>query len=88
MVKGDPELVLVIVTLPLAAPVAVGANVTDKVAVAEGFKVVGTVTPLAVNPVPVTVMALICTEAVPELVSVICCTELVPVPTFPKLKLP
>ena len=80
---GDPGLLLVIVRLPLAVPVAAGAKVTDKVAVAEGFNVVGTVTPLAVNPVPVADIPVICTAAVPEFVSVTCFTELVPVPTFP-----
>lgn len=74
---------LAIATLPLTAPAAVGANVTDRVAVAEGFNVVGIAKPVAENPVPVTVTAVICTDAVPVLVSVICCAELVPVPTFP-----
>ena len=72
IVKGDPEPLLVIVRLPLTAPAAVGAKVTDKVAVAEGFKVVGTATPLCENPVPVIVMAEIWTDEVPVLVSVIC----------------
>jgi len=69
--------------LPLTAPAAAGANVTERVAVAEGFNVAGTVTPLAVNPAPVMDTAVICTAAVPEFVSVICFTELVPVPMFP-----
>ena len=74
---------LVIVRFPLTAPAAAGANDTERVAVAEGFKVVGTATPLAVNPVPVIETPVICTAAVPALVSVICFTELVPIPTFP-----
>ena len=72
-----------IVRFPVIAPVAVGAKVTDKVAVAEGFNVVGTVKPLAVKPVPVMEIPVICTAPVPAFVSVICFTELVPVPTFP-----
>ena len=74
---------LVIVKFPLTAPATVGANVTERVAVAEGFNVIGTVTPLAVNPVPVIETPVICTAPVPAFVSVICFNELVPVPTFP-----
>lgn len=57
IVNGDPGALLVTVTEPVTAPVAVGANLTDSVDVAEAFKVVGVVTPLAVKPVPVTVSA-------------------------------
>ena len=77
----------VTVKFPLAAPAAVGANVTDKVAVADGFTVAGAVTPVTAKPVPETETALICTAPVPVFVKVICCTELLPVPTLPKLKL-
>lgn len=83
IVSGDPDPLLVTVKFPLTAPAAAGTNVTERVAVAEGFNVVGTVTPLAVNPVPEIETPVICTAAVPALVSVICFTELVPVPTFP-----
>ena len=41
--------------LPVAFPVAVGANLTASVAVAEGFNVNGAVTPLTLNPVPASV---------------------------------
>lgn len=85
---SDGVLPLFVTTrFPLTAPTAVGANVTDKVAVAEGFTVAGTVIPVAVKPAPVSEIALICTAAVPVFVSVICFTELVPVPTLPKLRL-
>ena len=77
----------VTVRLPLTAPAALGANVTDNVAVADGFTVAGVVMPVTVKPVPETETALICTAAVPLFVKVICLTELVPVPTLPKLKL-
>lgn len=85
--SGEPVPLLVTVTVPVTAPTAVGANVTDKTAWLEGFNVAGTVTPLVVNPDPVTVIPVICTDPVPVFVNVICFAELVPVPTFPKLKL-
>ena len=87
IVRGEPVPLLVTVTVPVAAPTAVGANVTDRVAWPEGFTVAGTVMPLAVNPVPDTVTPVICRDPVPEFVSTICFTELELVPTFPKLKL-
>jgi len=46
----DPD---VIVTFPLTAPVAVGANLTDSVACCPGLRVAGVVTPLTLNPVTV-----------------------------------
>ena len=51
--RGDPTL-LVTVTEPVTAPVAVGAKLMDKVAVADGLIVAGTVIPLTVKPVPET----------------------------------
>jgi len=87
IVRGEPVPLLVTVTVPVAAPTAVGANVTDRVAWLEGFSVAGAVMPLAANPAPDTVTPVICSDPVPEFVSTICFTELVPVPTFPKLKL-
>jgi hypothetical protein len=44
----------VIVTLPLAAPAVSGANETLKVALCPDVNVTGTVIPLSVNPVPLT----------------------------------
>jgi hypothetical protein len=85
--SGDPGALVVTVTVPAAAPTAVGAKVTDKTAALEGLNVVGTVTPLAEKPAPETVTPVICKDPVPEFVSVICFTELVLVPTLPKLKL-
>jgi len=72
---------------PATLPVAVGANVTDKVAVAEGFSVAGVVIPLTETPVPVATTLEMLTAALPEFVRITCFTELVPVLTFPKLRL-
>lgn len=44
----------VIVTVPLAAPVTVGANLTVNVVVFEALIASGVVMPLKVNPVPLT----------------------------------
>jgi len=54
IVAGEPAALLVIVTLPLAAPAVVGVKTTLNVRVCEGFKVAGTVAPLNVYPVPLT----------------------------------
>jgi hypothetical protein len=87
IVSGDPETLLVTETDPVTLPAAVGANVTDNVAVADGFRVAGTVTPLTEIPVPVAATAEMLTAAVPELVNTTCFTEFAPVFTFPKLRL-
>jgi len=87
IVRGEPVPLLVTVTVPVAAPTAVGANVNGQSRLLEGFSVAGAVMPLAANPAPDTVTPVICSDPVPEFVSTICFTELVPVPTFPKLKL-
>jgi hypothetical protein len=87
IVNGDPVALLVTVTEPLTAPVAVGANLTDKVAVAEGFKVAGVEIPVAEKPVPETDIAEICTAAAPVLVKTICLVRLLPLVTLPNAKL-
>ena len=43
---------LVTLTEPVTTPEAVGANLTDKVAVADGLRVAGVVIPLTEKPVP------------------------------------
>jgi hypothetical protein len=45
---------LVTLTDPVTAPVALGANLTDRVAVADGLSVAGVVIPLTEKPVPET----------------------------------
>ena len=56
---GEPVALLVTLTLPLELPVAVGANTTPNVKVCEGFNVAGTLTPLRVYPVPLTIICVI-----------------------------
>ena len=51
-VSGDVAVLLTRLTLPLAAPTTVGANVTVKVLVWPGVSVSGTEMPLSVKPVP------------------------------------
>lgn len=87
IVSGDPCASLVTVIVPTALPAAVGANFTLNVAVCEGFKVAGVVTPVTLNPVPAATMLEICTAAFPVLVKVMFCEALVPVATVPKLRL-
>ena len=84
--NGDPGAVLVIETFPLAFPVAVGANVTLKVAVPPGARFWDD-SALIVNPAPLALAALIDRLAVPEFVSVTFTDELLPVIRLPKLML-
>lgn len=65
MVKGEPGKLFVIETLPLAAPLTVGANVTVKDVVWPGFKLAGADQPVKVNPGPVMLCAVIATGDVP-----------------------
>lgn len=58
----------VIVTLPLAAPAAAGANFTLKVVFVPAANVTGVVMPLTLNPVPLTVTCEIVTDEPPVLV--------------------
>ena len=81
------EASLVTVMPPVALPALVGANVTVRVAVWEGFTVAGTVMPLTLKPLPLVVMAEMWTAALPVFVITICLAELEPVFTFPKLRL-
>ena len=53
MVSVGFEAFEVTVTLPLADPVAVGANLTESVADCPADNVIGLVMPLTLNPVPV-----------------------------------
>jgi hypothetical protein len=60
----------VIVTLPFAAPLAVGVNVTLKVAVCPAVRVTGAVIPLRVNPAPLIATCEIATLVPPVFVIV------------------
>jgi hypothetical protein len=83
---------LLIVTVPLAAPATVGSNPTVSVAVCPGFNVNGVLIPVAENPAPLTATPLIVSAAVPEDVTVTSCvvamfSPCVPNATFVVLRL-
>jgi len=78
---------LVIETLPLALPVAEGANCPPKVVLCPAASVSGTDKPVMLKPVPEALAAEIVTLAVPELLNVKVCVPLPPTRTLPKLKL-
>src|SRR6266550_4227427 len=73
-----------IATFPLAAPGAVGANPAVKVTLWPAFRVVGNVSPVIENPVPVTFPCQMVTAAPPVLVSV--SERLALLPTWTLLK--
>jgi hypothetical protein len=60
----------VMLTLPLAAPLAVGANSTLKDVLCPAFSVIGTVRPLRVNPLPLAEAAEMVSAVPPVLVNV------------------
>jgi hypothetical protein len=70
--------VLVTATLPLKAPVAMGANVTLKLAVCPGAKVSGIARPLTLKELPVAVSVNTVTDEFPVFVSVTDCLLLLP----------
>ncbi len=76
---------LVMETLPLALPVAEGANCALKVVFCPAASVSGTDKPVMLNPVAEALAAEIVTLAVPELLNVMVCVPLLPTSTFPKL---
>ncbi len=78
---------LLTVSLPVTAPVAVGANLTLSVIACFGLRVTGKVAPLTLNPVPLMVAELTVTAPVPVEVSVTPNVAFEPVLTSPKLKL-
>ena len=87
IIAGEPEALLVTLTLPLTAPVAVGAKTTVKVRFCVGVRVTGVEAPARLNPVPATLIWEIETFALPVFVMVTLCDEVVLVFTFPKLRL-
>ena len=60
----------VMLTLPLAAPLVVGANSTVKEVLCPAFNVTGTVSPLRLNPLPLTEAAEMVRAVPPTLVRV------------------
>ena len=86
-VSGDPGASLDTFTVPIALPIAVGANCTFNVAVCDAFNVAGVVTPETLNPVPAATTLEMCTAVLPLLVRITLCVAVPPVATLPKLKL-
>lgn len=76
----------VTVTLPVALLAEVGVNTTWKVVFCPAPSVTGVVTPLKVNPVPVTPICEIVTLLPPVFVTVSRSDELFPTVTVPKLR--
>ena len=60
----------VMLTLPLAAPLALGANSTLKDVLCPAFRVTGTVKPVRLNPLPLAVAAEMVSALPPVLVNV------------------
>ena len=77
----------VMLTLPLAAPLAVGEKSTVKDVLWPAFSVTGDASPLKLNPVPLAVAAEILRLVPPVLVRVPVSEFEVPTWIFPKLKL-
>jgi hypothetical protein len=70
IVRAGLDAFEVMVTVPLAAPAAVGVNVTLNVALCPAFNVTGTETPLRLNPVPLVPTCEIVTLVPPVFVTV------------------
>ena len=87
MVAGELVALLMIVTLPVAAPVDVGAKLTVNLADCPDVKVVFDATPLALYPGPEAVTCEIVMLEFPVFVTVMFCELVLPGGTFPKLRL-
>ena len=87
MVSGEPDASLVMEILPLALPVAEGANCALKLVFCPAASVSGIDNPVRLNPVPEALAAEIVTLAVPELLNAMVCVPLPPTTTLPKLTL-
>jgi hypothetical protein len=85
--RGELGALLTNETEPLTLPALVGANATLNVVFAPTAIVCGNERPVELNPVPVTLAAVIVTLALPPFDSVIVCELLFPVITLPKLTL-
>lgn len=78
---------LLTVSFPLAAPLAVGLNCTVIVAVADGFSVIGKLPPTVVNPGPLMVAEFTVTAVVPVDFNVTDRVDAVLTARLPKLRL-
>src|SRR6266496_3838699 len=86
-VRLESEALEAMLTLPLAAPLAVGANRTVKAVLCPAFNVTGGVRPLRLNPLPLTEAAVMVSAVPPALVSVPESDFELPACMLPKLKL-
>jgi len=84
----ESEALPVIVTLPEAAPAAVGVNVAEKGALAPAAIVCPTVTPVTPKPVPVGLTWVMVTAALPVFLSESVCVPVLPATVLPKLTVP
>ena len=87
MLRLGSDAVEVMLTLPLAAPLAVGEKSTENDVLWPAVKVTGRVRPLKVNPVPVALAAEMVMVVPPVLVKVPGKLVLLPSCTLPKARL-
>lgn len=85
IVSGEFGALLVIETLPFAAPATVGENLTPKEAFCPAAKVRGVESPVVLNAEPETLAEMIVTPAEPAFESVTFTVLLLPVSWLPKL---
>lgn len=86
-VDGPAEELLLMVIVPVIAPMVRAADRTWRVAVWPGLRVSGNLAPGTLNPAPLTAMELMVNGAVPVEVSVIGSVAVEPTVTLPKLRL-
>lgn len=77
--KGEFEALLTIATLPAKLPELTGANFALKVALFPGPRFRGRLSPVMLNPTPVTFACVTVTLLPPEFVNVTDCVWLLPV---------
>jgi hypothetical protein len=87
MLEVGFEALEVMLTLPLAAPLVVGANCTVNEVLWPAFKVKGSDSPVILNPLPLALAAEIVTLDPPELVNVSDKLVLLPTCTLPNARL-
>ena len=85
IVAGEFVAVLVMVTLPERLAAVAGSNVTLNEVDCPAASVSGTVHPLTLNPVPLSLICETVTLELPVLVTVTLCVVLLPVAMLPKL---
>ena len=86
MFAGELDALLLTVTLPVAAPLAEGANVEVSVVICPGERV-SPFDAVELNPAPATSTCEIVTSELPAFVRIMCCVLLLAMLTLPKFKL-